>query len=159
MKKGIIGVLLAVLLVFSIGFVAIAGFDLSGDLTYDLDNSSMGASTEVITNLSLDPLDFIFTWNRVWLPSTSDSLKLNAGITAGIFGLSYEREPLEPDAGVATLLLTKGVTEIKYVRSLDGIDFGALTVTLSIAPLTLEYTRDFDADAVGTIKLSFAKSF
>ena len=159
MKKGIIGILLVVLLAFSVGSVAIAGFDLSGEFTYDMDTEATDGSTEIVSNLDLKPLDLTFTWNRVWLPSTSDSLKLNAELTAGIFALNYERELLESDAGEATLSLTKEPLGIEYVRSLDGVDSGTITVTLTVTPLTLEYVNDFDEDASGTIKLSFEKSF
>ena len=157
MKKGIIGVLLAILLVFSVGSVAIAGLDLEGEFTYDLDDSSTGASTEVVTGTELGPLGVTFTWERDWFPLVSDSLTL--GLTAGIFSLECTKALVPTDVGEVTLLLTKGITEIEYVRSLDGVDSGVLTITLSIAPLTLEYARDLDVDALGIIKLGFEKSF
>ena len=157
MKKGIIGVLLAVLLVFSVGSIAFAGFDLSGDITHNLDDSSIGASTKVVTETDVGLLGLTFTWERDWLPSTSDTLTLKTAV--GIFSLECTKKLAVADAAEATLLLSKGITEFKYVRLLDGVDSGALTITLSVAPLTFEYTRDLDADAMGTIKLSFEKSF
>ena len=159
MKKGIIFGIVSLLCVFLLSGIALAGFDLEGEFTYDMDTEATGGFTEVISNLDLKPLDFTFTWNRVWFPSTSDSLKLNAGITAGIFGLNYERELLEPDVGVATLSLNKEPLGIEYARSFDGIDSGVLTVTLTATPFTFEYVRDFDEAARGTIKVSFVKSF
>jgi len=69
-----------------------------------VDTQATGGFTDVVTNLDLSPLDFTFTWNRVWLPSTSDSLKLNAGITAGIFAFNYtwvSRLAAATEAGVS----------------------------------------------------------
>lgn len=159
MKKGIIFGIVLLFCISLLGGTAYAAFDLKGELTYDMDTETSGGFTEVATNLDLSPLNFKFTWNRVWLPSVSDSLKLNAGITAGIFGLNYERELLKADAGIATLTLNKEPIGIKYVRSFDGIDTGTVTITLTVVPLTFEYIRDLDVDAVGTIKVGFEKSF
>ena len=159
MKRGIIFGIVSLLCIFLLSGIAFAGFDLSGEFTYDMDTETSDGSTKVVTNLDLDPLDFEFTWERVWLPLTSDSLKLNAGLTAGAFGLKYERELLSPDVGTATLSFGKEPIGMEYVRSLDGVDSGVLTVTLTVTPFTVEYVRNFDEDITGTIKLSFEKSF
>lgn len=111
-----------------------AGLDLSAEYEYDMDTVTTEGSTKVVTGLDLGPLDFTLTWERDWIPSISDSLKVKATTTVWIIGLEYEKELLE-------------------------LDSGTLTVTLPLTPLTLEYVRDFDDDVSGTIKLSFSKSF
>lgn len=157
MKKTMFFGIVLLLCISLLGGTVWAGLDLLGDVTYDLDDESTGASSEVVTTTDLGPVGLTFTWERTWLPSVSDSLKLKTVV--GMFSLEVAKDLVATDAGEATLLLSKGMTEIEYVRLLDGVDSGALTVALSVAPLTFEYTFDLNTDAMGAIKVSFEKSF
>lgn len=159
MKKMIVLGVVSILCIFLLGGIATAGIDLSGEFTYDMDTKTRDGYTEIVTPLNFGPLGFTFTWNRVWLPSILDSLKLNAGITKGLLSLNFERELLKDDIWKGTISLSKEPVGIQYTRQLDGIDSGTFTITLVITPLTFEYVRSLDDDALGTIKLSFAKSF
>lgn len=134
MKKVMLfGVVLLMCVSLLVG-TAWAGLDLSAEYKYDMDTITTEGSTKVVTGLDLGPLDFTLTWERDWIPSISDSLKVKAATTVWIIDFEYEKELLELDSGV-------------------------FTATLPITPLTFEYVRDFDDDVSGTIMVKFSKSF
>lgn len=158
MKK-LIGILLAVvLLVFSIGFIAIAGIDLEGELNYGIGDAITDTYTQVAGSFAPEPFDIKLTWRRDWTPTLGDSLLLDAGISLGYMRLGYERELLEVDVGIASLKLTNEPLTINYARTLDGLDLGTLTLDLEIAPFTFTYTKLFGEDSLGTIFVRFEKS-
>ncbi len=159
MKKGLIGILLVVLLVFSVGSVGIAGIDMEGELNYDVGEVITDSYTQVAANLTPEPFDLKLTWRRDWVPTLTDSLLIDAGISLGFMRLGYERELLEPDVGIASLKLTNDPLEVKYTRMLDGLDPGTLTLNLTLTPFKFTYTRLFGEDSLGTIFVRFEKSF
>lgn len=158
MKKGIIGILLAVLLVFSAGPVALAGIDLEGELNYEVGDTLIDGYTQVAANLAPGPFDLKLTWKRDWVPVLGDSLLLDAGMSLGYFRLGYTRELLEADVGIASLKLANEPLTIEYARTLDGLDLGTLTVDLEFAPFTFTYTRLFGEESLGTLFARFEKS-
>ena len=159
MKKRFIGILLAVLLVFSVGSVGIAGINMEGELNYEIGEAITDSYTQVVANLAPEPFDIKLTWRRDWIPTLGDSVALDAGISLGNLRLGYTRELLEPDVGIASLKLTNDPLEIKYARLLDGLDPGILTLDLTLTPFKFTYTRLFGEDSLGTIFVRFEKSF
>ena len=158
MKKGIIGILLAALLVFSMGTIAVAGIDLIGEMNYEVGEEVVDGYTQVAVTLAPDPFDLSVTWRRDWIPTLGDSLLMDAGISLGNLRLGYARELLGVDVGVASLTLTTGPLVTKYARTLDGMDLGTLTVDLTPEPFTFTYTNTFDGTA-GTLYVKYEKSF
>ena len=128
MKKGLIGILLVALLVFSAGSIAYAGIDLEGEVNYELADETMDGYTQVAVDGDRGPFDFSLTWRRDWMPVREDSLLLDAGISLGLLRLGYGKELLEADVGIASLALTLNVWTISYTRTLDGIDSGTYTL-------------------------------
>jgi len=157
MKKGIIGILLVALLVFSMGTIAVAGIDLEGEMNYEVGEQIVEGYTQVATTLAPDPFDLNLTWRRDWIPTLGDSLLMDAGISLGNLRLGYARELLEVDVGIASLTLTTGSLVTKYERTLDGLDVGTLTFDLAVAPFTFTYTNIFDGTS-GTLFVRFEKS-
>ncbi len=158
MKKGLIGILLALLLVFSIGTIAIAGIDLEGELNYEIGDVIVDSYTQTAISLTPDLFDFKVTWRRDWIPTLGDSLLLDAGISLGYLRLGYKKELLEPDVGIVSLKLTNEPLEVKYTRMLDGFDPGTLTLNLTLTPFKFTYTRLFGEDSLGSIFVRFEKS-
>lgn len=158
MKKRWIGILLAVLLVFSAGSIAMAGIDLEGELNYELGDIVIDGYTQVAVNGVKEPFDLNLTWRRDWIPVLGDSLLLDAGISLGYGRLGYVRELLESDVGIASLTLIKDSLVIKYARTLDGLDLGTIIVNLALAPFTFKYTKLFGDGTQGTVFVRFEKS-
>ena len=136
MKKGILGSLIVVvLLLFSGGTVAMAGIDFKAEASYDLGGEAVNGYTQITANMSPDPFDFELTWKRDWMTYVENSISLDAGISLGLLRLGYERELLEADVGVASLVLTSGPLKIGYERTLDGLDPGTLSLTFAMSLL------------------------
>ena len=157
MKKGIIGILLAILLVISMGTIAIAGIDLEGEMNYEVGEQIVDGYTQVVTTLVPDPFDFKLTWRRDWIPTMEDSLLMDAGISMGDLRLGYTKELMAVDVGTASLKLTKDPFTVEYVRTVDWLDSGTLTVELAVAPFTFKYTNAFNGTS-GGIFVRFEKS-
>ena len=128
MKKRLIGILLAVLLVFSAGSIAYAAIDLEGEFNYELGDMVTDGYTQVAVNGDRGPFDFSLTWRRDWVPIQEDSLLVDVGISLGYLRLGYEREVLEFKVGVASLTLTMDPFTFGYERVLDGEDPGTYTL-------------------------------
>ena len=158
MKKGLIGILLAVLLVFSMGSIGIAGIDMEGELNYDIGEAITDSYTQIAASFAPEPFDLKLTWRRDWVPNLADLVILDTGISLGNLRLGYVRELLEPDVGIGSLKLTNDPLEIKYARLLDGLDPGILTLDLTLTPFKFTYTRLFGEDSLGTIFVRFEKS-
>ena len=157
MKKRFMGILLAVLLVFSMGTVAIAGIDMEAELNYEIGEAITDSYTQIAVNLTPDPFDVKLTWRRDWVPTLGDSVILDTGISLGYMRLGYIKEVLFNDAGTASLKLTKDPLTIEYTRLMDGLDLGILTIELAVAPFTFKYTNTFDGTS-GGLFVKFAKS-
>lgn len=129
MKKGLIGISLAVLLVFSVGSsIAVAGIDLEGELNYEVGDMVIDSYTQVAADIAPEPFDLKLTWRRDWIPTLGDSLLMDAGISLGYLRLGYEKELLEFDVGIVSLTLTMDPFTFGYAKILDGEDPGTFTV-------------------------------
>jgi len=158
MGKKLIGILLTMLLVLSIGSIAMAGIDLEGELNYDIGDIVTDSYTQVTANIAPEPFDLKLTWRRDWIPSLEDSLVLDTGLSLGNLRLGYTKELLEVDVGIASLKLTNEPLTIEYARILDGLDLGTLTLNLTATPFTFTYTKLLDDGTQGTIFIRFEKS-
>jgi len=158
MGKKLIGILLVVLLVLSVGSIAIAGIDIEGELNYDIGDIVTDSYTQVTANIAPAPFDFKLTWRRDWMPELGDSLLMDAGISLEFLRLGYTRELLEADVGIASLKLTNEPLTIEYARTLDGLDLGTLTLELTLSSFTFTYTKLLDDGTQGTIFIRLEKS-
>ncbi len=158
MKKGLIGILLAVLLVFSVGSVGIAGINMEGELNYDVGEAITDSYTQVVANLAPNPFDLKLTWRRDWVPTLADSVLLDAGISMGFLRLGYTRELLEPDVGIGSLKISNDPLTVEYTRILNGLDPGTVKIDLALTPFTFTYTKLIGDGLGGTIFVRFEKS-
>ncbi len=157
MKKKLTITLLAVLLMFSMGTIVMAGIDLEGEMNYEIGNVITDGYTQIATTLAPEPFDFKLTWRRDWIPTVEDSLLMDTGISMGDLRLGYTKELMAVDVGTASLKLTKDPFTVEYARTVDWLDSGTLTVELAVAPFTFKYTNAFNGTS-GGIFVRFEKS-
>ncbi len=159
MKKGIVGIILVALLVFSMGTIAMAGIDLEGEMNYEVGEQIVDGYTQIAITLAPAPFDFKLTWRRDWVPTLRDSVVLDTGVSMGFLRLGYTRELLEPDVGIGSLKLTNDPLTVEYTRILNGLDSGTVQIDLALTPFTFTYTKLIGDGLGGTVFVRFEKSF